>query len=71
MISNAIVWGLLGLYLDQILGSQYGVSKPWNFCCKCKKKAIRADGMSERFIDSEALNLDPRQFERVTDVMRK
>jgi hypothetical protein len=36
MCANAIGYALLGLYLDQVIPSQYGVSKPWNFLCKRK-----------------------------------
>lgn len=31
-----IVWNFLGLYLDQVIPSQFGVAKPWNFMCKRK-----------------------------------
>lgn len=30
----AVLFTFLGLYLDQVVPSPYGVSKPWNFLCK-------------------------------------
>jgi len=36
---DAILFILLGFYLDQVMPSPYGVSKPWNFCCKSKPKS--------------------------------
>lgn len=38
MFVDLVFWGALGLYLDQVVPSQFGVAKPWNFCCKSKKK---------------------------------
>lgn len=34
---DAVFYILLGIYLDQVIPSDYGVPKPWNFCFKCKK----------------------------------
>lgn len=33
MFFNVIFWMLLGFYLDQVVPSQYGIAKPWNFIC--------------------------------------
>ena len=38
LFADVIFWGVLGLYLDQVVPSQFGVAKPWNFCCKRAKK---------------------------------
>jgi ATP-binding cassette subfamily A (ABC1) protein 3 len=46
MLANVIFWGILGIYLDQVIPSQFGIAKPWNFCCKCNKK--RASLVSEQ-----------------------
>jgi len=37
LLFDCIFWGLLGLYLDQVVPSQFGIAKPWNFLCKSKK----------------------------------
>lgn len=33
LVFNLIFWTLLGFYLDQVVPSDYGVAKPWNFLC--------------------------------------
>jgi len=38
MAFMAIFWTCLGLYLDQVVPSDFGVAKPWNFLCVRKKK---------------------------------
>ena len=38
LLVQIIITTFLGLYLDQIIPSDYGVAKPWNFLC-IKKKA--------------------------------
>ena len=34
MIVDIFLYTLLGLYLDQVVASDFGVSQKWNFCCK-------------------------------------
>jgi hypothetical protein len=34
MVISGIVMSIIGLYLDNIVQSQFGSAKPWNFCCK-------------------------------------
>jgi len=41
MLGNCVFWTCLGLYLDQVIPSQFGIAKPWNFCC-IKKKGSNA-----------------------------
>jgi len=38
MLGNVIFWGVLGIYLDQVIPSKFGIAKPWNFCCKSNKR---------------------------------
>lgn len=38
---NVVFWILLGFYLDQVVPSEYGVAKPWNFLCGGQKKTKR------------------------------
>ena len=33
-----VIYLVLALYLYQVVPQTYGVAKPWNFCCKRKKK---------------------------------
>ena len=40
MSIDLVFYILLGIYLDQIIPSQFGVAKPWNFCCKRKTKQV-------------------------------
>lgn len=44
MVFNIIFWTTLGVYLDQVVPSQFGIAKPWNFCCISKKKKNVAEG---------------------------
>lgn len=37
LVLDVIFWALLGTYLDQVVPSEFGVAKPWNFCCQFKK----------------------------------
>ena len=37
LLAQIVVYKFLGLYLDQIIPSQYGVAKSWNFLCVKKK----------------------------------
>jgi hypothetical protein len=34
----AFVYSVIGIYLDQIIPMEFGVSKSWNFLCKKKEK---------------------------------
>ena len=52
MMFDVVFWGLLGMYLDQVVPSDYGVAKPWNFCCKSKKKNIQI-GDKEKLLKDE------------------
>jgi len=35
LLVDTILWMAIGLYFDQVIPSEFGVAKPWNFCCKC------------------------------------
>lgn len=41
---QTIVYGLLALYLYQIVPQNYGVTKKWNFLCKNSKRNIGKPG---------------------------
>jgi len=40
MFANVVFWGVLGMYLDQVVPSQFGIAKPWNFCCKRRRNGV-------------------------------
>lgn len=70
---NAVIYTLIGIYLDQVLPSEYGVPKPWNFCCKCKKnKRVISDDM-QPLNDDDEMNLvsNPKNFEPVADALKR
>jgi len=70
MVGNAVFYGLLGIYLDQIISSQYGVSKPWNFLCK--RKQVKVEGNdTQPLLSDEETNNDARNFETVSDALKK
>lgn len=73
LAADAVIYTMLGIYLDQVLPSDYGVPKPWNFCCKCKKaKTVNRDDMEPLNEDDEmSLVSNPRNFEPVADALRR
>jgi len=71
MFGNVIFWSILGLYLDQVIPSQFGVSKSWNFCCKSSKKKTDKDDTRHLLADNEHPDEDPRNFEAVADALKK
>ena len=38
LLFDLVLWVSAGLYFDQVVPSDFGVAKPWNFCCAKKKK---------------------------------
>lgn len=71
LIFDNFFWTFLGLYFDQVIPSQFGVAKPWNFLCKSKKKTIRISDDKQKLIDSESQNQNIRNFEQVSDALKK
>jgi hypothetical protein len=37
ILFDAIVFTIIGCYLDQVIPTEFGVAKPWNFLCKRAK----------------------------------
>lgn len=70
---NTVLYTMIGIYLDQVLPSDYGVPKAWNFCCKCKKnQRILTDDMQPLNDDDEAnLMSNPSNFEPVADALKR
>lgn len=72
LAANAVIYSLIGIYLDQVLPSDYGVPKPWNFCCKCKKsKRVISDDMIPLNDDEMNHVANPRNFEPVADALKR
>lgn len=70
MAFNVLFWGLLGLYLDQVLGSQFGVAKPLCFCCQSKKKS-KVPEEQQAFLQDEGEAEDPNRFEPISDALKQ
>ena len=72
LAADAFIYTLLGIYLDQVLPSDYGVPKPWNFCCKCKKRRrIITEDMQPLNDDEMNLVSNPSNFEPVADALKR
>lgn len=71
LLVDLIFWVSLGLYCDQVVKSDFGVSKPWNFLCKSKKARVANTGDKAKLLDSESNNQDARNFEAVSDQLKR
>lgn len=66
----------LGLYLDQVVPSQYGSVKKWDFLCqKCKKKerdmTVTDDEKEYQMLDDDFDTPNENSnFERVSDMIK-
>ena len=41
MLFNVVFWALLGIYLDQVVPSQFGIAKPVCFCFQRRRGGVR------------------------------
>jgi len=48
--------------LDQVVPSDYGVAKPWNFLCNCFKKKYNSKSVFE---EENHKSKNPKNFEEV------
>ena len=73
MMGNVIFWGILGVYLDQIVPSQFGIAKPWNFCCKSNRRRVAVDETERQaLLDADDVgDKDQRNFEQVAESLKK
>ena len=73
MMFNVVFWALLGIYLDQVVPSQFGIAKPLCFCFKRRRGGVRInDGERQRLLaDDEIGTKDRRNFEMVGDSLKK
>lgn len=63
----AVVFSLLGFYLDAVVPSPNGVAKPWNFLC-VKKKQVQQDEDRQPLVENDG-ERDARNFEAVPEVL--
>lgn len=71
LLFDVLLWAFLGLYFDQTVASQFGVAKPWNFLCKTRKARIEAGDQEKLLADNETTLEDRRNFEPVSDNLKK
>jgi len=66
LLANVIGWTAVGLYLDQVVPSQYGVAKPLCFCCQRRRRRRNDVGDEERaalLAKDDIADKDPNNFE--------
>jgi len=71
----------LGIYLDQVIPSDFGVAKPWNFCClprywrgSTRRRRGRGEGEEASLLeaDAELAPSDrPENFEAIAENLRR
>lgn len=72
MTGNVIFYCFLGLYLDQVIPSQFGIAKPWYFCCKKKTVRVQDTNEKQRLLDQDDVgDKDPSNFEGVAPSLKK
>ena len=69
LVFDLVFWGLIGLYLDQVVPSDFGVAKPWNFLCKSKANKMQAHDEEGLLEDDEEQGGE--NFEGVSDVLKR
>lgn len=57
-----LVYSVLGLYLDQVVPMEFGVSKPWNFLCKKQDQKVRNQEVVRLDDNDVPDNKDPDAF---------
>ena len=73
MLFNVVFWAVLGMYLDQVVPSEFGIAKHPCFCLKRKQTGVRInDGDRQRLLDDDEIgSKDRRNFEMVSDSLKK
>ena len=76
MSFDVVFWTLFGFYCDQVVPSQFGIAKPWNFLCKCGGRRNRAlnvdDEAREALLGNDEIGTkDKKNFERVDDNIKR
>jgi hypothetical protein len=67
---TSIFYIILGLYLDKVVPMDFGVAKPWNFCCKKKEKyrANKVEVLPDNDIPS---NKKANNFEPISENLKR
>lgn len=71
---DAFLYIFLGLYMDQVIPSTYGVAKPWYFLCQCKKNKGRLNDDQQSLLGqdkNEESNHNSRNFEQVSEALKR
>jgi hypothetical protein len=73
MLFNVVFWAVLGMYLDQVVPSDFGIAKHPCFCLKRRQNGVRInDNERQRLLDDDELgSKDRRNFEMVSDSLKK
>ena len=72
MTGNVVFYTILGLYLDQIVPSQFGIAKPWYFCCMRKRVRVEDSDEKRALLSREDTDgKDPKNFEGVAASLKK
>lgn len=70
LLFMTIFYVILGLYLDQVVPMEFGVAKPWNFCCK-KKEKYRANKVEALADNDIPANKKPQNFEAISENLKR
>jgi ATP-binding cassette subfamily A (ABC1) protein 3 len=76
LLGDGILWAIIGLYCDQIVPSEFGIAKPWNFLCKCGGGRRQGWAGSESQRDTllgqnDIGDKDVTNFEKIDDNLKK
>ena len=74
LLADVVLWTLLGLYLDQVVPSQYGVAKPLCFCCQRRRRRANEVDDEQRaalLAQDDIGDKDRRNFEPVDAHLRR
>jgi ATP-binding cassette subfamily A (ABC1) protein 3 len=73
MFFNVVFWGILGMWLDQVVPSQFGIAKPLCFCFMRRRRGGNInDADRQRLLDDDEIGgKDRRNFEMVSDSLKK
>lgn len=72
----SLAYAVIGIYLDQVVPMEFGVAKPWNFCCTSSKKQRRKidgnRGANGRLPDDDVpSNKKKVNFEPISENMKR
>lgn len=79
IVVSLVLTLFLAYYFDQVIQSEFGVAKPWNFLftkefwATPQKRKINEDESHRVLIDDdqEAIDGDPRNFEKIPESLKR